>query len=144
MLTDPISDMLTRIRNAGHARLTRVSMPSSRMKRELARVLKQEGFIRDFAITGDETKPVLTVDVQYARQNQPMIEGLERGRQNQPMIEGLERISKPSRRVYVGAKEIPRVRNGLGVAILSTPRGILTDKQARDARVGGEVLARVW
>ena len=131
MLTDPISDMLTRIRNAGQARLTRVAMPSSRMKRELARVLKQEGFIRDFAVTGDEKKPVLTVDVQY-------------GRQNQPMIEGLERISKPSRRVYVGVKEIPRVRNGLGVAILSTPRGLLTDKEAREARVGGEVLARVW
>ena len=131
MLTDPISDMLTRIRNAGQARLTRVAMPSSRMKRELARVLKQEGFIRDFAVTGDEKKPVLTVDVQY-------------GRQNQPMIEGLERISKPSRRVYVGAKEIPRVRSGLGVAILSTPRGLLTDREAREARVGGEVLARVW
>jgi len=131
MLTDPISDMLTRIRNAGQARLTRVAMPSSRMKRELARVLKQEGFIRDFAVAGDEKKPVLTVDVQY-------------GRQNQPMIEGLERISKPSRRVYVGVKEIPRVRNGLGVAILSTPRGLLTDKEAREARVGGEVLARVW
>jgi small subunit ribosomal protein S8 len=131
MLTDPISDMLTRIRNAGQARLTRVAMPSSRMKRELARVLKQEGFIRDFAVTGDEKKPVLMVDVQY-------------GRQNQPMIEGLERISKPSRRVYVGAKEIPRVRNGLGVAILSTPRGLLTDREAREARVGGEVLARVW
>ena len=131
MLTDPISDMLTRIRNGGQARLTRVAMPSSRMKRELARVLKQEGFIRDFSVTGDEKKPVLTVDVQY-------------GRQNQPMIEGLERISKPSRRVYVGAKEIPRVRNGLGVAILSTPRGLLTDREAREARVGGEVLARVW
>ncbi len=131
MLTDPISDMLTRIRNAGQARLTRVAMPSSRMKRELARVLKQEGFIRDFAVTGDEKKPVLTVDVQY-------------GRQNQPMIEGLQRVSKPSRRVYVGVKEIPRIRNGLGVAILSTPRGLLTDKEAREARVGGEVLARVW
>ena len=84
-----------------------------------------------YAVTGDEKKPVLTVDVQY-------------GRQNQPMIEGLERVSKPSRRVYVGAKEIPRVRNGLGVAILSTPRGLLTDREAREARVGGEVLARVW
>jgi small subunit ribosomal protein S8 len=131
MLTDPISDMLTRIRNAGRARLNRVSMPSSRMKREIARVLKQEGFIRDFAVTGDERRPVLTLEVRY-------------GHYSQPMIEGLERVSKPSRRVYVGAKEIPRVRNGLGVAILSTPQGILTDKEARDARVGGEFLARVW
>jgi small subunit ribosomal protein S8 len=131
MLTDPISDMLTRIRNAGRARLSRVSMPSSRMKREIARVLKQEGFIRDFSVTSDEKKPVLTLDVEY-------------GRHSQPMIEGLERVSRPSRRVYVGAKEIPRIRNGLGVAILSTPRGILTDKEAREARVGGEVLAKVW
>ncbi len=131
MLTDPIADMLTRIRNAGTARLSRVSMPSSRMKREIARVLKQEGFITDFAVGGEEKKPLLTVGVSY-------------GRHSQPMIEGLERISKPSRRVYVSAKEIPRVRNGLGVAILSTPRGILTDREAREAHVGGEVLARVW
>jgi small subunit ribosomal protein S8 len=131
MLTDPISDMLTRIRNAGPARLARVSMPSSRMKREIARVLKEEGFIRDFSIGGDEKKPILTIDVRY-------------GRRNQPMIDGLERVSKPSRRVYVAVKEIPRVRSGLGVAILSTPRGIMTDRQARESRLGGEVLARVW
>jgi small subunit ribosomal protein S8 len=131
MLTDPISDMLTRIRNAGGARLSRVSMPSSRMKREIARVLKDQGFIGDFVVAGDEKKPVLTIEVRY-------------GRHSQPMIEGLQRVSRPSRRVYVGAREVPSVRNGLGVAILSTPRGVLTDKQAREARVGGEVLARVW
>jgi small subunit ribosomal protein S8 len=131
MLTDPISDMLTRIRNAGGARLSRVSMPSSRMKREIARVLKDQGFIGDFVVAGDDKKPVLTIEVRY-------------GRHSQPMIEGLQRVSRPSRRVYVGAREVPSVRNGLGVAILSTPRGVLTDKQAREARVGGEVLARVW
>ena len=131
MLTDPISDMLTRIRNAGQARLARVEMPSSRMKREIARVLKQEGFIRDFSVGGEARKPVLSVEIRY-------------GRASQPMIEGLQRVSKPSRRVYVDAREIPRIRNGLGIAILSTPRGILTDGQAREAHVGGEVLAKVW
>lgn len=130
MLTDPISDMLTRIRNGGRARMARVSMPSSRLKREIARVLKQEGYIRDFSVTEDR-KPVLTIEVRY-------------GRHSQPMIEGLERVSKPSRRVYLRSGEVPQIRRGLGVAILSTPRGILTDREAREAGVGGEVLAKVW
>ncbi len=131
MQTDPIADMLTRIRNGGRARLARVSMPASRLKGQIASVLKERGFIVDFQSDGDEKKPTLTVEIRY-------------NADNKPMIEGIERVSRPSRRVYVGVGEIFRVRNGLGIAILSTPRGVLTDDQAREANVGGEVLARVW
>ncbi|MFQ5698421.1 MAG: 30S ribosomal protein S8 [Myxococcota bacterium] len=131
MLTDPIADMLTRIRNALRARLTRVVLPSSRMRREIASLLVREGFISGFQVQGDEKKPLLVIELRYSAESQPM-------------IEGIERTSKPSRRVYVGVSEIPRVRNGLGVAILSTPHGILTDREAREAHTGGEVLARVW
>lgn len=131
MLSDPIADMLTRLRNAGRARLTRVVMPSSRLRREIARLLEREGFISGFRVQGDEKKPLLIIELRYSAESQPMIEGIERD-------------SKPSRRVYVGLSDIPRVRNGLGVAILSTPRGILTDREARTAHTGGEILARVW
>lgn len=130
-MTDPIADMLTRIRNGGRARLTRVSIPGSRVKTEIARVLKERGFIADFAEEGDSKKPSLSVEIRYTSYNTPI-------------IEGIERVSRPSRRVYVASRDIPEVRNGLGVAILSTPRGILTDEQAREAGVGGEILARVW
>ncbi len=131
MQTDPIADMLTRIRNGGGARLARVSMPASRIKLQIASVLKERGFIVDFQSGGDEKKPTLTVEMRY-------------NAANNPMIEGIERVSRPSRRVYVSVGEIFRVRSGLGIAILSTPRGVLTDEQARAANVGGEVLARVW
>lgn len=131
MLTDPISDMLTRIRNAGHARMNRVTMPDSRMKREIARVLHSRGYISGFASDGAEKKPTLSIDIRY-------------NDASQPLIEGIERVSKPGCRVYVGAAEVPRVRNGLGVAILSTPKGVMADDEARDSHVGGEVLARVW
>ncbi len=131
MLTDPIADMLTRIRNGGRARLVRVSLPASRQKSEIARVLKEQGFIAGFSKEGEAKKPTLAVEIRY-------------NAENAPIIEGIERVSRPSRRVYVGWDEIPQVRNGLGIAILSTPRGILTDAQAREAHVGGEVLARVW
>ncbi|MEE9281877.1 MAG: 30S ribosomal protein S8 [Myxococcota bacterium] len=131
MLTDPIADMLTRIRNGGGARLVRVSVPKSRVKEEIARVLAEQGFISGFSSEGDLKKPSLSVEIRY-------------NAQNAPMIEGIERVSRPSRRVYVGWQDIPKVRNGLGIAILSTPRGILTDEQAREAHVGGEVLARIW
>ena len=131
MLTDPIADMLTRIRNGGRARLVRVSVPGSRLKADIARVLKERGFISDFSREGDSKKPTLSVEIRY-------------NADNAPIIEGIERVSEPSRRVYVGWNEIPQVRNGLGIAILSTPRGILTDEQAREAHVGGEILARVW
>ena len=131
MLTDPIADMITRIRNGGQARLKRVGMPESRLKREVARVLQEQGYISSYSSDGDPKKPVLTVEVRYN-------DGSE------PMIQGIQRVSRPSRRVYVGWQEIPKVRNGLGIAILSTPRGILTDEQAREAHVGGEILAEVW
>jgi small subunit ribosomal protein S8 len=131
MLSDPIADMLTRIRNGGRARLARVSMPESRLKRDIARVLKESGFIADYASDNDPKKPVLTVELGYV---EPSV----------PSIERIERVSRPGRRVYVGWREIPTVRYGLGLAILSTPRGILSDRDARDAQVGGEVLARVW
>ncbi len=131
MLTDPIADMITRIRNGGQARHKHVEIPESRLKREVARVLQEQGYISSFSSDGDPTKPMLTVEVRYN-------EGSE------PMIQGIQRVSRPSRRVYVGWQEIPKVRNGLGIAILSTPRGILTDQEAREAHVGGEILAEVW
>ncbi len=131
MLQDPIADFLTRVRNGGRARLSRVPVRESRLAREIARVLKDRGFIRDFSSDGDPTKPVLTLELRYDPDNRHM-------------IERIERVSRPSRRVYVGWKEVPRVRNGTGIAILSTNRGILTDDQAREAHVGGEVLARIW
>ncbi len=131
MLTDPIADMITRIRNGGQARLKRVEMPEYRLKREVARVLQEQGYISSFSSDGDPKKPMLTVEVRY-------------NAGSEPMIQGIQRVSRPSRRVYVGWQEIPKVRNGLGIAILSTPRGILTDEQAREAHVGGEILAEVW
>jgi small subunit ribosomal protein S8 len=108
-----------------------VSMPESRMRRAIARVLAERGYIHGFTSQEGEKKPLLTLAIRY-------------GAANRPIIEGIERVSRPGRRVYVSAKEIPKVRNGIGIAILSTPRGILTDQQARDAGIGGEVLARVW
>ena len=132
MMTDPIADMLTRIRNGGRARLSQVRIPESRIKREIARLLQARGYIQNFETGGGEPKkPELSVELRYT----------DRAR---PIIEGLERVSRPSRRVYVGVSEIPKVRAGLGMAILSTPRGILSDAQAREAGVGGEVLLRVW
>jgi small subunit ribosomal protein S8 len=131
MLTDPIADMLTRIRNGGAARLARVQMPESRMKREIARLLHARGYISGYTSDSDEKKPTLVIELRY-------------NRHDAPMIEGLHRVSRPGRRVYVGSSDVPQVRNGLGVAILSTPKGILTDDEARDAHVGGEVLANVW
>jgi small subunit ribosomal protein S8 len=131
MLTDPISDMFTRIRNAGQARKTRLSMPSSRLKREIARLLRDRGYIEGYAVSEDASKAVLTIDLRYDDVSLPM-------------IAGLERVSRPGRRTYVRASGIPRVRGGLGMAILSTPRGILNDTEAREARVGGELLGLVW
>ena len=131
MVTDPIADMLTRIRNGGRARLDVVSMPKSQLKTEIARVLHENGYIAGFGDAPDAEKPTLQVRIRY-------------GSDDQPIIEGLQRMSRPGRRIYVNAKKIPQIRSGLGIAILSTPRGVLTDTQARTEGVGGELLAKVW
>ncbi|MFW6067366.1 MAG: 30S ribosomal protein S8 [Myxococcota bacterium] len=130
MMTDPISDMLTRIRNAAIARLDRCEIPHSKLKVRIADILKQEGYIHDYRV--EEAVPgKITVFLKY-------------GRERRCAILGLQRRSRPGRRVYVGHSQIPKVNNGLGIAILSTSRGVMTDRQARESRVGGEVLCEVW
>jgi small subunit ribosomal protein S8 len=126
---DPISDMLTRIRNAQRASKVAVSMPSSKLKVALAKVLKDEGYIEDFSISADEKKPVLDIQLKYYA--------------GRPVIERIERVSRPGLRVYKGTVDIPKVMNGLGVAILSTSKGVMTDRKARAAGVGGELLCFV-
>lgn len=126
---DPISDMLTRIRNAQRASKVAVSMPSSKLKVALAKVLKDEGYIEDFSISGEEKKPVLDIQLKYYA--------------GRPVIERIERVSRPGLRVYKGTVDIPKVMNGLGVAILSTSKGVMTDRKARAAGVGGELLCFV-
>ena len=130
MMTDPIADMLTRLRNAQHARHRRVDMPVSKLKMEVARLLKENHYIHDFKVLDDGTHGVLRLYLKYY--------------QDKPVIRELKRVSKPGLRQYVKAREIPRVRNGLGMAILSTSRGVMTDRDARDSNVGGELLAVVW
>jgi small subunit ribosomal protein S8 len=130
-MTDPIADMLTRIRNACGAKHRRVDMPASKMKAEIARILKEHSLIQDFStIETEEGRKLLRVRLKYAG--------------GQPVIRELQRVSTPGLRKYVGATEIPRVRNGLGIAILSTSKGIMSDAQARQSRTGGELLALVW
>ncbi len=129
-MQDPISDMLTRLRNAGTASKRSVSMPSSKMKVAIANVLKEQGYIKDFAVEGEGAKKSLTVDVKYF--------------QGVPVIETLQRVSKPGRRVYVEANEIPVINGGLGVAVISTSKGLMTDKAAREAGIGGEVVCSVF
>jgi small subunit ribosomal protein S8 len=130
-MSDPIADFLTRIRNANVVRKDRVEMPSSKLKRSLANILKQEGFIRNYRYLDNKKQGILRVYLKY-------------GENGERVINELQRISKPSVRVYVGKDEIPRVRGGLGIAILSTNHGILSGKQARKQGVGGEVLCYVW
>ena len=130
VMTDPIADMLTRIRNANALRYETVSMPSSTMKVRIAEILKEEGFISDFAVTGD-VKKELTLTLKYAQDGTRV-------------ISGLKRISKPSLRVNAKAERLPRVLKGLGIAIISTSKGVMSDKQARTLGVGGEVIAYVW
>ena len=130
-MTDPIADMLTRIRNACGAKHRRVDMPASKMKVEIARILKENSLIQDFStLESEEGRKLLRVRLKYAG--------------GQPVIRELQRVSTPGLRKYVGATEIPRVRNGLGIAILSTSKGIMSDAQARQNRTGGELLALVW
>jgi small subunit ribosomal protein S8 len=130
MVTDPIADMLTRVRNAGQARHRRVDMPVSKLKLEIARILKDNHYIHDFKVLDDGPRKVLRLHLKYY--------------QEKPVIRELKRVSKPGLRKYVAVPEIPRVRNGLGMAILSTSKGVLSDREAREARVGGELLAIVW
>ena len=130
-ITDPIADMLTRIRNAGMARHDTVDVPASKMKIAIAEVLLNEGYIKAFQIVDDGTQGVIRITLKY-------LPGKEKA------IQGLKRVSKPGLRVYAGADELPRVLKGLGIAIISTAKGIMTDKQARKEHVGGEVLAFVW
>lgn len=130
MMTDPIADMLTRIRNANAMRHATVEMSSSKTKTAMLTVLKNEGYIADFKVTKD-VKSVTTVTLKYTEDHQRV-------------IRGLKRISKPSLPVYTTAEDLPRVLNGLGVAIISTSKGIMTDKEARKQKIGGEVLAYVW
>lgn len=128
-MQDPISDMLTRIRNAQNAAKQSVSMPSSKLKSAIAKVLKDEGYIEDFSVGGDEKKPSLSIHLKYYA--------------GRPVIERIERVSKPGLRVYKGSTEIPPVMNGLGVTIVSTSKGVMTDRKARLAGVGGELLCIV-
>ena len=128
-ITDPIADMLTRIRNANSAKHATVDIPASNMKKAIAEILLEEGYIAGYSVEGD-VKKTLKIELKYYMRR--------------PVIEGLERVSKPSCRLYCGCKEIPRVKDGLGIAILSSPKGVLSGKDAQKQNVGGEVLCYVW
>ena len=130
-ITDPIADMLTRIRNAGTAKHETVDVPASEMKKAIAEILLNEGFIKAYQIVDNGTQGIIRITLKY-------LPGKEKA------IQGLRRVSKPGLRIYAGADELPRVLNGLGIAIISTSKGIMTDKAAREAHIGGEVLAFVW
>ncbi|MBQ6559474.1 MAG: 30S ribosomal protein S8 [Erysipelotrichaceae bacterium] len=131
-MTDPIADMLTRIRNGISAEHDSVVIPASKMKIEIARILKQEGYITDYAVEGDTAKDkIITIELKY-------------GPDKEKVISGLKRISKPGLRVYAKGNNVPRVLNGLGIAIISTSKGLMTDRDARKANLGGEVVAYVW
>ena len=131
-ITDPIADMLTRIRNANNAKHDTVDVPASNMKKSIAQILLDEGYIKNYQLIDDGTQGVIRIALKY---NQP---------NKEKVITGLRRVSKPGLRVYAGADELPRVIKGLGIAIVSTSKGVMTDKAARVAHVGGEVLAFVW
>lgn len=130
-MTDPIADMLTRLRNANSVLHDKVEIPGSNIKRAIADVLKEEGFIKDYNFTKDSKQGVITIKLKY-------------GANDEHVITGLKRISRPGLRAYVNKDQIPRVLGGLGIAIISTSKGIMSDKKARSAGVGGEVLAYVW
>ena len=130
-ITDPIADMLTRIRNANNAKHDTVDVPASNMKKAIAQILLEEGYIKNFQLIDDGTQGVIRVTLKY-------------GPGKEKVISGLRRVSKPGLRVYAGAEELPKVLRGLGIAIVSTSKGVMTDKKAREAHVGGEVLAFIW
>jgi small subunit ribosomal protein S8 len=131
VMTDPIADMLTRIRNANMVRHEKLEIPASKLKRDVAEILKSEGFVRDVEYIEDNKQGIIRIFLKY-------------GANNERVITGLKRISKPGLRVYAKANEVPRVLNGLGIAIVSTSSGVVTDKDARAKQVGGEILAYVW
>lgn len=131
VMTDPIADFLTRVRNANSARHTTVEIPASNLKREMANILKEEGFVKDVEFINDDKQGVIRVTLKY-------------GQDNERIITGMKRISKPGLRVYANAEEMPKVLNGLGIAIVSTSAGVVTDRTARAKHIGGEVLAYVW
>ena len=130
-ITDPIADMLTRIRNANNAKHDTVDVPASNMKKSIAQILLDEGYIKNFQLIDDGTQGVIRITLKY-------------GAGKEKVLSGLRRVSKPGLRVYAGADELPKVSRGLGIAIVSTSKGVMTDKKARQAHVGGEVLAFVW
>ena len=131
VVTDTIADMLTRIRNANQMRYQEVSVPASNLKCELAKILKDEGFIEDYKVLKDDVQGTIQLTLKY-------------GQNKERVITGLKRISKPGLRVYAKSEDIPKVLNGLGIAIISTSRGVMTDKEARKQKLGGEVLAYIW
>ncbi|MCF3943885.1 30S ribosomal protein S8 [Oceanobacillus alkalisoli] len=131
VMTDPIADMLTRIRNAVTVKHEKLELPASKIKKEIADILKREGFVKDYEYIEDNKQGVLRIFLKY-------------GANQEKVITGIKRISKPGLRVYAKADEVPRVLNGLGIAIVSTSQGVLSDKEARSQQVGGEVLAYVW
>lgn len=131
VVTDTIADMLTRIRNANQMRYEEVKVPASNIKKEIARILKEEGFINDYKVENDDAQGTIVMNLKYSNKKERV-------------ITGLKRISKPGLRVYVKSDEIPQVLNGLGIAIISTSKGIMTDKEARKQNIGGEVLAYIW
>jgi len=130
MMTDPIADMLTRIRNAQAARHDSVTVPASRIKGEIARILKSEGFIRDYELPSEQERDI-KIQLRYSGKREPV-------------VTGIKRVSKPGLRVYVKSKDMPRILGGLGVAIVSTPQGVMTAAEAKRANVGGEILCYVW
>ena len=131
VVTDTIADMLTRIRNANQMRYETVEVPSSNIKKEVAKILKEEGYIKDYKVKDDNTGGTIVLTLKYTDKKERV-------------ITGLKRISKPGLRVYAKAEEVPKVLNGLGIAIISTSKGIMTDKKARKENIGGEVLAYIW
>ena len=131
VVTDTIADMLTRMRNANSMGYADVTVPASKLKVELARILKEEGFIKDYKVVGEDAQKNILLTLKY-------------GNKKEKVITGLKRISKPGLRVYVKSDEVPKVLNGLGISIISTSKGIMTDKQARKENLGGEVLAYIW
>ena len=130
-MTDVVADLLTRIRNANDAKHETVDVPASNMKKAIAQILLDEGYIKEYKVTDDGKQGIITVTLKY-------------GEGKQKIIQGIKRVSKPGLRIYAASQDIPKVRNGLGIAIVSTSRGIMTDKAARKENVGGEVLAFVW